>query len=250
LERKQVQHALETIERNAKTQAELIEDLLDVSRIITGQLRLDVRPVMAAPVVESAVASVMPAAEAKGIRLQTMLDPNAGPVAADSGRLQQVLWNLLSNAIKFTPRGGCVQVRVERINSHIEIIVSDTGQGIRREFLPYVFDRFRQADAGTTRQNTGLGLGLAIVRHLVELHGGSITADSPGEGHGATFAVRLPVMAVHWRKDEERTHPKAGTSRTPAGSCGRCLSTAVPRFVTRAPQKKVSHKSRAGSRRL
>jgi len=210
---KQFEMALQTIDRNAKTQAELIEDLLDVSRIISGKLRLDVRQVMVASVIESAVTSVSPSAEAKGVRLQTILDPNAGPVSGDAGRLQQVVWNLLSNAIKFTPRGGRVQIRVERINSHIEITVSDTGQGIKPEFLPYVFDRFRQAEGGTTRQHAGLGLGLAIVRHLVELHGGTVTADSPGEDKGATFIVRLPVMGVQVRQDqEERIHSRAETN--------------------------------------
>jgi CheY-like chemotaxis protein len=167
---------------------------------------------MLASVVESAINSVLPAAEAKGIRLETALDPNAGPVSGDAGRLQQVVWNLLSNAIKFTARNGKVQVRVERINSHIEIIVSDTGQGIKPEFLPHVFDPFRQADAGTARQHSGLGLGLAIVRHLVELHGGRVTADSPGEGKGATFIVRLPMRIIHKEKDgDERVHPTAPT---------------------------------------
>src|SRR5262249_31400182 len=211
----QFEMALQTIERNGKPQAELIEVLLDVSRIITGKLRLDVRPVMLASVIESAVTSVSPSAEAKGVRLQTVLDPNAGPVSGDPGRLQQVVWNLLSNAIKFTQRGGRVQVRVERINSHIEITVSDTGQGIKPEFLPYVFDRFRQAEGGTTRQHAGLGLGLAIVRHLVELHGGNVTADSPGEGKGATFIVRLPLMVVHVRQDPgQRIHPRAETKES------------------------------------
>jgi signal transduction histidine kinase len=183
--------AVETIERNAKTQVQLIEDLLDVSRIITGKLRLDVRSVVVSSIVESAISSVAPAAAAKGVRLQTILDPNAGPVCGDPSRLQQIVWNLVSNAIKFTPRGGRVQVRVERINSHLEIVVSDTGQGIRADFLPFVFDRFRQADAGTTRKHSGLGLGLAIVRHLVELHGGDVRVESPGDGQGATFTVRL-----------------------------------------------------------
>jgi len=211
---KQSELALETIERNAKTQAELVEDLLDVSRIITGKLRLDVRPVRLPSVVESAVRSVAPAAEAKGIRIQTVIDPNAGPVSGDPARLQQVLWNLLSNAIKFTPQGGRVQVRLERINSHIEIIVSDTGQGIRADFLPYVFDRFRQAEGGSRRQHSGLGLGLAIVHHLVELHGGTVRVDSPGEGQGATFTVRLPIMIMHSREDDEdRVHPRDATKR-------------------------------------
>jgi PAS domain S-box-containing protein len=209
---KQSRLAMETIERNAKTQAQLVEDLLDVSRVITGKLRLDVRPVRLPAVVESAIRSVAPAAEAKGVRIQTIIDPNADPVSGDPARLEQVLWNLLSNAIKFTPRGGRVQVRIERINSHIEIIVSDTGQGIRADFLPYVFDRFRQAEGGSRRQHSGLGLGLAIVRHLVELHGGTVRVDSPGEGQGATFTVRLPMMVVHAREDQEdRVHPRAAT---------------------------------------
>jgi signal transduction histidine kinase len=204
----QTVQAIETIERNAKTQAQLVEDLLDVSRVITGKFRLDVRPLMLASVVESALSSIMPAAGAKGIRLQTALDPNAGPVSGDAGRLQQIVWNLLSNAIKFTPRNGRVQVRVERINSHIEIVVSDTGQGIRAEFVPYVFEPFRQADSGTTRHHGGLGLGLAIVRHLVELHGGTVRVESPGEGQGTTFTVRLPVRIVHTPKDSDRrVHP-------------------------------------------
>jgi PAS domain S-box-containing protein len=204
--------AMETIERNAKNQAQLIEDLLDVSRVITGKFRLDVRPVMLASVVESAISSVLPASDAKGIRIQTALDPNAGPVSGDAGRLQQIVWNLLSNAIKFTPRNGKVQIRVERINSHVEINVSDTGQGIKAEFLPHVFDPFRQADAGTARQHGGLGLGLAIVRHLVELHGGRVTADSPGEGRGATFVVRLPLR-IHHKDLGEGVHPTAPTPR-------------------------------------
>ena len=163
--------ALETIERNAKSQAQLIEDILDVSRIITGKLRLDVRSVELASVVEAAIDSVQPAAEAKGIRIQSVLDPKAGPISGDPDRLQQVVWNLLSNAVKFTSRGGRVQIRLERVNSHVEIIVSDTGIGISAEFLPHVFDRFRQADSTSTRLHGGLGLGLAIVRHL-GMHGG------------------------------------------------------------------------------
>jgi CheY-like chemotaxis protein len=213
VQREQAKQALEAIERNAKTQAQLIDDLLDVSRIMTGKLRLEVRPVMVAAVVESAIISVKPMAEAKSIRLQSLLDPDAGPVAGDASRLQQVVWNLLTNAIKFTPKGGRVQVRVERLNSHIEIVVSDTGQGIASEFLPHVFDRFRQAETGTARQHGGLGLGLAIVRHLVELHGGTVRADSKGEDQGATFTVRLPVMAVRsvHAKEEEQVHPTAET---------------------------------------
>ena len=189
--------ALDTIERNAESQNQLIGDLLDFSRIISGKIRLDVGSVELASVVEAAIDVVSPAADAKGIRLQVVLDPKAGPVSGDPERLQQVMWNLLSNAVKFTPKGGRVQVRLARVNSSVEITVSDTGQGISAEFLPYVFERFRQADSATTRRQSGLGLGMAITRHLVELHGGTIRAESPGEGQGATFVLRLPVMIVH-----------------------------------------------------
>ena len=203
--------ALETIERNAKAQSQLIEDLMDVSRIITGKLRLDVQAVELAPVVEAAIVSLRPAADARGIKLRAVLDPHAGPVSGDPTRLQQVAWNLLSNAIKFTPKGGRVEVRLERIDSHVELVVSDTGQGIKPEFLPYVFDRFRQADGTTTRAHGGLGLGLAIVRHLVELHGGTVRVGSRGDGHGATFTVVLPLRVINRElsSDEERGHPKA-----------------------------------------
>lgn len=189
--------ALDTIERNAKLQAQLIDDLLDVSRIISGKLRLTVMSVELVPVIEAAIDSIQPAADAKNIRLQVMLDSNTGLVSGDPDRLQQVVWNLLANAVKFTEKGGRVQVRLERINSHVEITVSDTGRGISPEFLPYVFDRFRQADSSITRMQGGLGLGLAIVRHLVELHGGSVQAQSPGAGQGATFSLQLPVIIAH-----------------------------------------------------
>jgi PAS domain S-box-containing protein len=202
--------AIETIERNARSQSQLIDDLLDVSRIITGKLRIDVRPVDPNSFIEAAIESVRPAAEAKDVRVQRIMDTGLVTVSGDPGRLQQVIWNLLSNAIKFTPRGGRVQVRLERVNSHIEIGVSDSGAGIAPEFLPYVFDRFRQADQRTTRQHGGLGLGLAIVRHLVELHGGSVRAESAGLGHGSTFTVLLPVAAVYQSVGrEERVHPAA-----------------------------------------
>jgi len=202
--------ALETIERNARAQSQLIDDLLDVSRIITGKLRLDVRQVDPASFIESAIEALRPAAEAKNVRIQKVMDTGVVSVAGDPSRLQQVVWNLLSNAIKFTPKGGRVQIRLERINSHIEIAVSDTGAGIKPEFLPHVFERFRQADQQTTRQHGGLGLGLAIVRHLVELHGGTVQAESPGEGQGATFVVNLPIVPVY-QKDNlvERVHPAA-----------------------------------------
>ncbi|HKG21986.1 MAG TPA: PAS domain S-box protein [Blastocatellia bacterium] len=199
---------LKSIEQNAKAQAQLIEDLLDVSRIISGKFRLKPQPLEVALVIEEAIDSVRPTAEAKGIRLQAMLDPDAWPVSGDAGRLQQVAWNLLSNAVKFTPKGGRVQVRLMRVDSHIELEVSDTGQGIAREFLPYVFDRFRQADGSTSRLHGGLGLGLAIVRHIVELHGGSVSVDSPGIDKGTTFTIKLPLMVTHTRvRGEQRVYP-------------------------------------------
>jgi len=202
--------ALETIERNAKSQAQLVEDILDVSRIVTGKLRLDVGPVELAGVVESAIDAVRPAASAKEIRIELILDPRAGPVSGDPNRLQQVVWNLAANAVKFTSKGGVVQVRLERVGSHVEIVVSDTGQGISPEFLPFVFERFRQADATSTRRHGGLGLGLAIARHLTEMHGGTIQAESSGVGMGATFIVRLPLIAARIdRPDQERVHSAA-----------------------------------------
>ncbi|MDQ3916983.1 MAG: PAS domain S-box protein [Acidobacteriota bacterium] len=208
--------ALESIERNARAQGRLIDDILDVSRIITGKLRLDVRPVDLASVIEGAVESVRPAAEAKGIRLQRVLDTGPQVVSGDPERLQQVVWNLLSNAVKFTPKGGRVQVRLERINSHVEIVVSDTGRGINADVLPHVFERFLQADSSTAREHGGLGLGLAIVRHLAELHGGTVRAESAGEGQGATFTLDLPLMIVRppqtaVAREEERVHPTADT---------------------------------------
>jgi PAS domain S-box-containing protein len=204
----EIDRGLETIERNARAQAQLIEDLLDISRIITGKLRLDVRPIELAPVIEAAIDSVRPAAEAKGIRLQTVLDPRAGPVSGDASRLQQVVWNLLVNAIKFTPRGGRVGVELRRVNSHVEIAVSDTGEGIDPEILPQIFDRFRQADASTTRRHGGLGLGLSIVRHLVELHGGTVHAESGGANQGALLTVKLPLAVVR-KSGEPGVHPTA-----------------------------------------
>jgi signal transduction histidine kinase/ActR/RegA family two-component response regulator len=185
--------ALEAIERNAAAQARLINDLLDVSRIITGKLRLEVRPVELAPLIGAAVEGVRPAAEARGLRLDVRLDESAGPVAGDADRLRQVVWNLLSNAIKFTPQGGSVEVRLSRADGHAEVTVTDTGRGIAPEFLPHVFDRFRQADQRLTREHGGLGLGLAIARHLVEMHGGTISAASAGTGAGATFSFRIPL---------------------------------------------------------
>jgi CheY-like chemotaxis protein len=190
------QRAVETIDRNAGVQAQLIEDILDVSRIIAGKLQLDVQSVDLKTVIESALDSVRPAATAKEIRLQTVLDPSAMAVSGDPARLQQVVWNLLSNAIKFTPRGGRVLVRLARVNSHVEIAIDDTGQGIESAFLPHVFERFRQADSSSTRSHGGLGLGLAIVKHLVELHGGRVEVESAGPGLGSTFRVNLPLRPV------------------------------------------------------
>jgi PAS domain S-box-containing protein len=202
--------ALETIERNARSQAQIIDDLLDVSRIITGKLRLDIREVEPISLIESAIEAVRPAAEAKGVRLQKVIDTGVISIAGDPSRLQQVVWNLLTNAIKFTPKGGRVQIRLERINSHIEIVVADTGSGINSDFLPHVFERFRQADQATTRQHGGLGLGLAIVRHLIELHGGTVQAESTGENQGATFTVKLPVAPIYQKQSPgERVHPAA-----------------------------------------
>jgi len=187
--------ALETIERNARSQAQLIADLLDISRVITGKLRLDFKPVELPRVIEAALDSVGPAAGAKDIQLGVSLGSLKSPVLGDGDRLQQVVWNLLSNAIKFTPRGGRVELSLQESGPNAVIQVADTGSGIRADFLPYVFDRFRQAESSHTRSHGGLGLGLSIVRHLVELHGGSVEVDSPGEGQGATFTVKLPLRA-------------------------------------------------------
>jgi PAS domain S-box-containing protein len=200
-----VPQALETIERNARAQAKLIDDLLDMSRILSGRLRLDVQSVNVFDIVEAAIAAAEPGAAAKRIQLIRVLDPRTGPVSGDPTRLQQVIWNLLNNAIKFTPNGGKITVTLERVNSHLEVSVIDTGEGITPEFLPNVFDRFRQQDASTARRHDGLGLGLSIVKQLVELHGGSVRAKSPGPGRGSTFIVTLPIMAVHGERLERNS---------------------------------------------
>jgi PAS domain S-box-containing protein len=188
--------AVETIERSAESQARLIEDLLDISRIITGKLQMEIRTIDSTAAARAALEIVTPAAEAKGVQLISDLDPDTSFISGDADRLQQIIWNLLSNAIKFTPRGGLVNVRLMRDQSHVVITIRDTGQGIEPEFLPHVFDRFRQADSSSVRKHGGLGLGLAIVRQLVELHGGTITAHSDGIGHGAAFTIRLPIMPL------------------------------------------------------
>jgi signal transduction histidine kinase len=192
LEPARIERALDAIERNAAAQVRLIEDLLDISRIVTGKMRLELRPVKLPAVVEAALDSVRPAAEAKGIRLESVIDPDAG-VLGDPDRLQQIVWNLASNAIKFTPSRGRVTIDVRRVGGSVEIVVSDTGPGIDPAVLPHVFDRFRQGDSTSTRSHGGLGLGLALVRHLTELHGGQVSASSPGENQGATFVVTLPA---------------------------------------------------------
>ena len=191
-------YALETIERNAKSQNQVIEDVLDVSKIVTGKLQLKIQPVNLVEIIEAAIESVRPAAEAKAIELRAELDRSPGLISGDADRLHQVVWNLLANAIKFTPKQGRVMIQLQRdgngaTSPDVEIIVTDTGQGISREFLPHVFERFLQADGSSTRTHGGLGLGLAIARHVVEMHGGTVHADSPGEGCGATFTARLPL---------------------------------------------------------
>lgn len=204
-----ISEGLEVIERNVRTQTQLVEELLDMSRIVSGQMRLDVQPIMPYGPVQGAVESVRPAADARGLRLEAILDPAAGPVSGDANRLQQVVWNLVSNGIKFTPKGGCVQVLLERSDSHIEISVTDSGVGIHPDFLPHVFERFRQADASTTRQYRGLGLGLSIVKHIVELHGGTVSVNSAGEGQGATFVVQLPVAVLRSSALTSGVHPRS-----------------------------------------
>jgi signal transduction histidine kinase/ActR/RegA family two-component response regulator len=183
---------LEVIERNARAQAKLVEDLLDMSRIISGKARLDVRSVDLAVVIDAAIEAVRPAAQAKSIRISKSVDLASSQTSGDPARLQQIIWNLLSNAIKFTPSGGSVDVTLRRVDDDVEIAVTDTGQGISPEFMPHVFERFRQADPSVTRVHSGLGLGLAIARHLVELHGGTVRATSEGSGRGAVFSIRLP----------------------------------------------------------
>jgi CheY-like chemotaxis protein len=215
-----VARALDAIVRNADVQVQLIDDLLDLSRISTGKMRLDVRVVEMNDVLQGALDAVRPAAGAKGIHLECVVDPDAGPVAGDPARLQQVVWNLLMNAVKFTDRGGRVELQLRRAAYQVEIVVRDTGQGIDPEMLPHVFERFRQADSSSTRAHGGLGLGLALVRHLVELHGGRVVAESPGKGRGATFVVTLPTAALELRT--------AAMARMPANTA---IAAALPGMV-------------------
>ena len=216
------ERGLATIERNTLTQAQLVEDLLDVSRIVSGKLVLSVESVDLEGVIQGAVDSVRLAAESKGVRLQIITESGVGMVLGDPSRLQQVLWNLLSNAIKFTPKGGRVRLQLERVDSSVRITVDDTGIGIPPEFLPHAFERFRQADAGVNRTHGGLGLGLAIVKHLVEAHGGTVAAESRGQGMGATFVVQLPIAPIR----RENTHlrntfgPQLGRFECPSALAG------------------------------
>jgi len=210
-----VEKGLDAIQRNARAQAQLIEDLLDMSRIISGKVRLDVQWTDLAGVIDAAVDAVRPSADAKAIRLPKIMDPQAGSVSGDPTRLQQVVWNLLGNAIQFTPKGGKVDVLLERVNSHLEITVHDSGIGIKPKFLPNVLERFRQADSTTTRSYGGLGLGLSIVKHLTELHGGSARAKSGGDGQGATIIISLPLAPL--RPGEKREHPTR--SKAPKVDC-------------------------------
>ncbi|MDQ3799285.1 MAG: PAS domain S-box protein [Acidobacteriota bacterium] len=223
LDSSQSKKALSTIQRNATAQAQLIDDLLDVSRIITGKLRLDVRPVDLRSVITAATDAARPAAAAREISLQTLFDPRVKLVPGDADRLQQVVWNLLSNAVKFTPHGGSIQVSLEADADddphYVEIAVSDTGKGISPEFLPHVFERFRQSDGSMSRRHGGLGLGLAIVRQIVELHGGSVSVESPGEEQGTTFRVRLPVLAAMPESESEIRQARHKYEATVAPDC-------------------------------
>ncbi len=200
---------LETIARNARAQAQLIEDLLDMNRIVSGKIRLDVQRIELSAILEAAIDTVRPSVDAKSILVRKTIDPNASPVFGDPNRLQQVIWNLLTNAVKFTPKGGRIDVLLQAVNSHVEITVHDSGMGIDADFVPHLFERFRQADSSSTRRFGGLGLGLSIVKQLVELHGGTVTASSAGEGKGATFVVSLPLRAIQ-DVSTPRQHPTSG----------------------------------------
>lgn len=211
----EVKEGVEVIERNARAQAQLIDDLLDVSRITSGKLRLNVQPVDPAATVNAALETVMPAANAKSISIERTLDADTGPIMWDPSRLQQVVWNLVNNAVKFTDKGGTIRVRLARIDSAVQVSVSDNGRGIRPDFLPHLFERFRQEDSSTRRGQGGLGLGLAIVKHLIEMHGGTVVADSEGEGKGSTFTVRLPIGAVQAPQQGQSADVQTGRVSVP-----------------------------------
>jgi PAS domain S-box-containing protein len=206
-----IERGLAIIERNTRLQARLVDDLLDMSRIDSGKMRLDVQRVELADVIEAALENAAPAAVAREVRLQKVLDPSI-VVSGDPGRLQQVFWNLLSNSVKFTPKDGFVRIVMARVNSHVEVSVIDSGQGMTSEMLAHAFERFRQSTSASTRETGGLGLGLSIVKHLLEMHGGSIDAQSEGEGRGSTFVVKLPVVVLKVTDDEVRVHPQAAVS--------------------------------------
>jgi CheY-like chemotaxis protein len=212
--------AMSVIERNVHLQRQLIEDLLDLSRIISGKVRLDVQLAELSEIVTSAMEAVKPAAEAKGVKLEKIIDPLIGPLSADPNRLQQVLWNLLTNAIEFTPKGGKVRILAEGMQSHVEVSVTDTGEGISPDFLPHIFERFSQADGSAKRKHRGLGLGLSIVKNLVEMHGGTVRASSRGEGQGTTFIVDLPVRAAESGEAEEKPVHPGISLRSPLTECG------------------------------
>jgi signal transduction histidine kinase/CheY-like chemotaxis protein len=207
-----VREGIEVIDRNVRLQTKLIEDLLDVSRIVSGKVRLDVQSVDLSELIDNAIETVRPVADAKRLRVERVIDPSAGSVSGDPGRLQQVLWNLLTNAIKFTPKEGKIQVLLERVNSQVQLSVVDTGEGIDPKFLPHLFERFSQADASITRKHGGLGLGLSIVKNLVELHGGTICAQSAGEGQGAAFAICLPIRVTKAMQEAPPSKPTLTTS--------------------------------------
>jgi signal transduction histidine kinase len=216
-ERQHLQEGLRVIERNTKAQVQLIDDVLDVSRIVSGKLRVDIRPCELTEVIHAGVNAVRPAAEARGITVDVQLDPSASRTLCDVVRIQQVVWNLVSNAVKFTPKGGRVDVTLSREQSSLQIQVHDNGQGISAELLPRVFDRFRQADSSTRRRFAGLGLGLSIVKYIVEAHGGTVEAHSAGEGQGSTFTVRLPIRAVRIGEDSrEEERPRTADEGEPA----------------------------------
>jgi len=204
LNEEKMARALETISRNTQSLAQLIEDVLDMSDIITGGLTLGVSPVELMPIIKRAIASIRAAAEAKTLQIETQLDTSVGFILGDASRLQQIVWNLLSNAVKFTPKGGQIQVRLEQIEDQAQIQVSDTGIGINGDFLPFVFDRFRQGDGSLTRSYGGIGMGLGIVRSLVELQGGTVWAESPGSRQGATFTVRFPIFTGDKKAEDKR----------------------------------------------